>query len=263
MVDFVDEVEEQLRSDRYRALARQILPWFAAALAATIIGWLGVWGYNAWQGRNIGKASIAYDKAVAALASGDQTGAYTEFDAIGKSGPAGYKTLALMQQGNIRLSADKPLEAAAFYDAAGKAAPNPIVGDLARLKAALALLDTAPYPQIHTRLNALIGPKKPYDLYAKEVLAMAKLEAGKAAEARGDFSALSITLGVTDAMRARAQAAIALIDSGQGPVVVQVVRAAATLPPPSQPSFVSPPQGAPTPPDQAASQAQDAPRTAQ
>jgi hypothetical protein len=258
VVDFVDEVEEQLRSDRYRALARQILPWFAAALAATIIGWLGVWGYNAWQNRNVGKASIAYDKGIAALRQGDQTGAYSDFDAIGKTGPAGYKTLALMQQGNIRLSAGKVEEAAAFYDAASKAAPNPVLGDLARLKAALALLDSAPYPQLHTRLIALIGAKKPYDVYAKEALAMAKLEAGKTREARGDFSALSITLGVTQSMRARAQAAVSLIDSGQGPIAVQVVRAAATLPPPAQPSLGASAQGAPPPPDQAGQQAQDA-----
>ena len=154
MVDFVDEVEEQLRSDRYRALARRILPWFAAALAATIVGWLGVWGFQAWQNRNVGKASIAYDKGVAALAQGDETGAYTDFEVVGKTGPAGYKTLALMQQGNIRLAAGKQQDAAGFYDAAAKAAPNAVLGDLARLKAALALLDTAPLPQLQTRLAA-------------------------------------------------------------------------------------------------------------
>lgn len=259
MVDFVDEVEEQLRSDRYRALAWRYLPWVGAALAATIIGWLGVWAYHAWEGRNVGKASVAYEKGVAALSAGDETGAYTDFETIGRSGPAGYKTLALMQEGNIRLAADKPLEAASFYDAAGKAAPNAILGDLARLKAALALLDTAPYPQLQTRLNALIGPGKPYDLTAKEALAMAKLEAGKFSEARGDFSALSITLGVTDAMRARAQAAISLIDSGEGPVALQVVKLAATLPPPAQPSLPPSPQGAAPPISQAGAQAQDTP----
>jgi hypothetical protein len=61
---------------------------------------------------------------------------------------------------------------------------------------------------------------------------MAKLQAGKAQEARGDFNALSLTLGVTPGMRARAQGAIALIDSGQAALVGQVVRTAATMPPP-------------------------------
>ena len=104
MTDFIEEVDEHLRSERYLTLARQWAPWFLAALAAAVVGWLGVWGYNVWQDRNIGKASIAYDKALTSLAQGDETGAYTGFEALGKSGPAGYRTLALMQQGNIRLA---------------------------------------------------------------------------------------------------------------------------------------------------------------
>jgi hypothetical protein len=179
VVDFVEEVEEQLRSDRYRTLARRVLPWFIVAVVALVVGWLAVWGYHAWRDRNVASASIGYDKGITVLAQGDETGAYTAFDAIGKSGPPAYRTLALMQQGNIRLAANKTEEAAAFYDAAAKAAPNAIFGDLARLKAALALLDTAPYPQLQVRLQALIGDKKPYGIQAREALAMAKLLAGK------------------------------------------------------------------------------------
>ncbi|MDB5481018.1 MAG: hypothetical protein JWO83_2071 [Caulobacteraceae bacterium] len=244
MVDFVEEVEERLRAERYAGLARRYLPWVIAAVVATIVGWLGVWGYDAWRDRNIGQASIAYDKAMVELAGGDQTGAYNAFAPIARSGPPAYRALALMQQANIRLGAGKGPEALALYDAAAKAAPNQIFGDLARLRAAQVVMDTAPYAQIETRLKALVGDNHPYSLEAKEMLAMAKLQAGKAQEARGDFNALSLTLGVTPGMRARAQGAIALIDSGQAPLVGQVVRSAATLPPPS--GAMSPPlDGAP------------------
>jgi hypothetical protein len=229
--DFIEEVEEQLRSDRYRALALRILPWFAAALVATIVGWLGVWGYDTWRDRNIANASIAYDKAITSLSQGDETGAYDAFAAIGKSGPAGYKTLSLILQGNIRLGAGKNVDAAGFYDLAAKAAPNPILGDLARLRAAQALMDTATFADLKTRLTALIGDKKPFDLDAREALALAKLQAGKTAEARGDFNALTITLGVSPGMRARAQGAIAMIDAGEVPAALAAVKAAAALPP--------------------------------
>lgn len=261
MVDFIEEVEERLRADRYASLARRVLPWFAVALAAAVIGWLSIWGYHTWRDRNIGAASIVYDKGVVALAAGDQTGAYADFAGIAKTGPAGYRSLGLIQQGNIRLMADKTAEAVALYDAAAKAAPNAIFGDLARLKAALALMDEAPYPQVQTRLSALIGDKKPYDLQAREALAMAKLQAGRTQEARGDFNALTLTLGVTQAMRVRAQAAIALIDSGQASMAAQVVRAAATLPP-SNGTSLSGLQGAPAPQDGADTQDQTAPPTA-
>jgi hypothetical protein len=252
VVDFVEEVEEQLRSDRYRGFARRAWPWFLAALVAVVVGWLAAWGYNTWRDRNIGRASIAYDKAITTFAQGDQTGAYTALDAIGKSGPAGYRTLALLQQANMRLQAGKAADAVALYDSAANAAPNAILGDLARLRAAQALLDSAPYPQLETRLKALVGDRKPFDLEAREALAMAKLEAGQLAAAKSDFSALTLTLGVTQSMRARAEAAIGLIDSGQAAVVAQVAKAAATLPPPppqsvtgAAPQNGSPPQGAP------------------
>lgn len=232
-MDFVEEVEERLRAERYAGFARRYLPWFIAAVAATIVGWLGMWGYGAWRDHNIGQASIAYDKAMVELATGDQTGAYNAFAPIARNGPAAYRTLALMQQADIRLGAGKADEAVTLYDAAAKAAPNQIFGDLARLRAAQVLMDTAPFAQVETRLKALVGDNRPYNLEAKEMLAMAKLQAGKAQEARGDFNALSLTLGVTPGMRARAQGAIALIDSGQAALVGQVVRSAATMPPPS------------------------------
>ena len=128
-------------------------------------------------------------------------------------------------------------------------------------------MDTAPYPQVETRLKALIGEKHPFTLNAREMLAMAKLQAGKTQEARGDFNALSLTLGVTPGMRGRAQGAIALIDSGQAGLVGQVVRTAATLPPSAGAMSLgpaeAPPDGAPPAPDSAQPPAQDAPGNAQ
>jgi hypothetical protein len=262
--DFIDEVDEQLRADRYREIARRTLPWFLAALAAVVVGFLGAWGYQHWRDQNIDKASIAYDKAMNSLLQGDETGAYAAFEPVAKTGPAGYKTLALIQQGNIRLNADKTVEAVALYDAAAAAAPNAILGDQARLKSALALLDTAPYAQEETRLKALIGPKKPYDLEAREALAFAKMAAGKTAEAKTDFSALMLMLGVSDGMRQRARTAISVIDSGQAKVAVDIAKLSATLPPPPPQMLQQPPGGpAPAAQDGAQDAPQDASRTAQ
>jgi hypothetical protein len=263
VVDFIEEVEEQLRSDRYRALGLRLLPWFAAAVIAMVVGWLGVWGYDTWRDRNIAAASVTYDKAMTTLSQGDETGAFSQLAPIAQSGPAGYKTLALMLQGNIRLSAGRAPEAATLYDAAAKAAPNAVLGDLARLKAALALMDSAPYPQLETRFEALIGEKKPFDLEAREALAMAKLAVGKTAEARGDLNALTLTLGVSQAMRGRAGAAIALIDAGEVPAALAAVKAAATMPPPSAATLQQMMGGGdPSSDDSSSPSAQDAPQDA-
>jgi hypothetical protein len=257
VVDFIEEVEERLRSDRYRAILRRAWPWAAALLAAVIAAFLGVWGYQTWNSHNIAKASVAYDKAMTELAQGDTTGAYNDFNPVAASGPAGYRTLALMSQGDIRLGAGKGEDAAKLFDQAASVAPDPVFADLAKLRAALAVLDTAPYAQLETRLTPLIGQGKPYDLQAREALAVAKLAAGKTAAARADFNALTLTIGVSSSMRERAQSAISLIDAGEAPAVVAAAKAAATMPPPKLESLTgAAPQSPPANPGAAAPQPQ-------
>ena len=231
MVDFVEEVEERLRAERYATLSRRLAPWFAAALVLIIAAWLGMWGWQTLQARDVGRASVAYDKALHALEGGDQTGAFTQLQPLAKSGPAGYRTLALMQQGDMRLGADKGVEAAGFYDAAAKTAPNAIFRDLARLRAAQALMDTAPLAQLEPRLKPLIGANKPFDLQAREALAIAHIEAGQLQLAKGELTALSLSLGVSPTTRARAQTAIGLINSGDAKLIGPVAHAAATMAP--------------------------------
>jgi hypothetical protein len=148
-----------------------------------------------------------------------------------------------MQQGNLKLAAGSPQDAAKLYDQAADAAPNQVIGDLARLKAAQVLVDTAPLPQLSTRLAPLMEAKRPYAIYAREALAMAKLMAGKTADARKDFSVIQFSLIAPEDMRQRAQLAIAVIDAGEAPTAIAAVKAAATLPP-MPASIVGPPPSA-------------------
>ena len=247
MVDLFDEVDEALRTDRYRALVGRLAPWVTGLFALVLLGYLGFWGWTAYQDRNLTAASNAYQKGVDAIGQGDRIGAERAFETAAKSGAPAFKTLALIQEGDLKIETDQPQEAARLFDQAAQAAPNLVFGDLARLKAAQALLDTAPFPQLQTRLVPLTDAKRPYSIYAKEALAMAKLMAGKTTEARRDFQVLSLSLGAPDDMRQRCQLAIALIDAGEAPTAVAAARAAATLPP-------SPPLNVPALPSAAPAQ---------
>jgi hypothetical protein len=231
LVDLFNEVDEGLRSDQAISLFRRLAPWVTGVLALVLVGYFGVWAYKAYQDRNLATASLAYQKGVDALQQADSAGAFADFEAARRAGAPGYKTLALMQEGDLRMSAGKPEEAATLFDQAAEAAPNPVIGDLARLKAALALVDSAPLPQLRTRLTPLADPKRPFSAYAKEALAMAELLAGKTEDAKRDLSVLELSLGAPEDMRQRAQIAVALIDHGDAPAAVAAVKAAATMPP--------------------------------
>ena len=253
MVDVFEEVEEQLRSDRYRTLAVRYLPWAGGGLLAALIIALGAWGYQQYRQGGEEKASQSYAAGLDSLARGDRDQAYRAFAQAAASPAPAYKALGLMQQGGIRLDQQRTADAVALFDQAAKAAPNAIIGDAARLKSALALLDTAPLSEIEDRLKPLTSkPETPYYALAREAVAMAKLRAGQVAAARSDFIILGLQPNAPDNVRQRAHAAVALIDGGAPSGVAAIVKLALTLPPAPMPQPGMPGAG---PADQAQDQA--------
>ena len=248
MVDnFLEEVEERVRSDRYRSMLSRAAPWAIGAVVLLILVLGGLWGWQIYQKGRMNKASETYAAAQEAASAGDSAGSDAKFAEIARSGPPSYKALALMHQAGARIREGKTQEAVALFDQAAKAQGDPLIADNARLKSALALLDTAPYAEMEKRLTPLLDAKRPYRIAAREALAMAKLKAGQTASARTDFVVLSQTLGVPDSMRQRAQAAITLIDAGTAGAIGEVLKAEPVMPamPPAagQPGAVQP--GAP------------------
>ncbi|MFN3522425.1 MAG: tetratricopeptide repeat protein [Phenylobacterium sp.] len=236
MVDLFEEVEEQLRSDRYKSLALKAVPWIAGLLALALVVALGVWGWQAYNRRAHTQASETYAQAMEAFGRQDREAAMRLWGEVAQSPSKGYKTLALMQQGGVSQSEGKTEAAVKFFDEAAKAAPNPLLADAARLKSALALLDTAPYKEMEARLTPLTEEGRPYRAQAREALAFAKLMAGNVAGAREDFVIIRNMLDAQEGARQRAAAAIELIDSGGAKGVPAAVKAAASLPPASAPS---------------------------
>ena len=223
MADIFEEVDEQLRSDRYLAIAKKSWPMVAGAAGVALALALGLWGWDQYQSSLQAAASQDYDRGLQALSQGDKGIADRAFSKIAKSGPRGYRTLALMQVAGLRLGEKKSAEAISLLDQAAGLAPDKIVADAARMKAALAAIDAGmPLPQIEARLTPLAAPDRPYHVSAREALA---------------FSALSIMLDASDAVRGRAQAALTLIDSGAAANLPAVVKALKALPEPTRPAL--------------------------
>lgn len=232
MVDVFEEVEEQIRSDRYRALALKLLPWFVGIVVLSLAGVGGWQGYRAWTASQAAKASETYAQGLEAQQAGRSAEAKAAWETVAKSGSAAYKSLALQHLGALRLSERDTAGAVALFDQAAKAAPDPLIADAARLKAVYALLDTASRTDIDARLEPLLKPDRPFRLQAREAAAFSKLMAGDTAGARADFVVVSLSPDAAEGARSRATAAMALIDSGSAKVTRDLVKAAAVLPPP-------------------------------
>ena len=236
MTDLFEEVEEQLRSDRYRALARQALPYVLALVAVALVTALGVWGWQAYRQQITDKASIEYNLGLEALSQGQRDQAAKALGEVAKSQARAYKSLALMQLGGLKAVTGTPADmkaAVALFDQAAEAAPDDVLGDAARLKSALAVLDTAPFAEVEGRLRPLLKENRPYRVQAREALAFARLLKGDTAGARGDFVVIQNSLDAPEPARQRASAAVNLIDSGSAKAMPAAVKAALALPAPT------------------------------
>ena len=256
MVDVFEEVEGELRADRYRQLARRIVPWVVGLLLLALAAALGIWGYGEWRERQATEASETYARALTAMPA-NRPEAERLFREVSGAGSPVYRALALHQLAALKVEANDPRAAVPILDQAAEAAPDDILADSARLKAALLVMDYAP-AAAQERLRPLAEDGRPFQLAAREALALSHLAAGRTKEARTHFLAISQALGAPEPAQARAQAMVAAIDSGaaaQIPVLLRTpVTATAPTPPaapapalPGAPVAVQPAPAAPSP----------------
>jgi hypothetical protein len=218
----------------------------------------GSWPFWPSPEREAGKASEQYAAGIEAFAAGDEAKAAQAWTEVSKSSSRGFKSLALMQLAGLQIVNGKVQPGVKLLDEAAEAAPDELLGDAARLKSALALLDTAPYPELESRLTPLTEKDRPYRHQAREALGFAKLLKGDQAGARSDFIVVSAQLDAPEGVRTRSRAAVDLIDSGSAKTLPAVVRAAAAMPQAAMmpPGLVPGPQTQPLAQPQAPPQAQ-------
>ena len=232
MVDVFEQVEEELRSDRYKRLARTWLPVAGVVLVVALIGALGWWGWDSLNSSKASKAAEAYDRGMEALRAENPADARAAFEEAVNEGNGAYKALALHQQAGLAVTANKVPDAVRLFDEAAKASRDPIISDPAALKAAFLIMDTAPLADIEARLQPLTEDDRPLHAFAQEALALARLQHGKTKEAREAFVLLQLGQNVPDDVRQRASAAIETIDAGTAGNLAAVIRAASAAPAP-------------------------------
>lgn len=214
MVDVFDQVEEELRSDRYKRLARTWLPVVGGVLLVALIAALGWWGWQKMETSKADKASIAYQRGLESLESNNPVGADAAFIQAANEGNAAYKALALQHRAGIAVQANRIPDAVELLEEAAKASRDPLLADGARWKAALLLMDTASLEDIQARLEPLMKDDRPFRAFARESLAMAQLQHGKVTEARSTLVVLKNSLDTPRELSQRADLTIAMIDSG-------------------------------------------------
>ncbi len=233
MSDIFDETEETLRTEQWIKIAKTAAPWVGGALGSALIVALAIWGWDSYQANASAKASEAFQAGMDASVAHDAATAKLKFEDTAKTGTPSYKAMALMELAALSVDEGKTDVAIKQLDDAAKASHDAMLSDLAAYKAALLVMEKAPFAEVQKRLMPLTEKDRPYAAVAKEALAMAKLQNGDVAGARTDLNVLAVGLDTPAGVKQRAEIYVQAIDSGAGPTA----KAAVALPEAKMPAM--------------------------
>jgi hypothetical protein len=214
VADIFQEVDEEVRRERLEQLWKRYGNHIIAA-ALVVLACIGAWrGYVYWEERKAAEAGAAYEAANALAEAGKRAEAEAAFAKLASDGTAGYRLLARFREAG-QLGVNDPQAAVTAYDAlAADASLGRALQDLAAVRAGLLLVDTAPYPELRTRLEPLTAADRPFRHSARELLAFSAWHAGDSTAARQWIDAVVSDPTTPGSIRTRVDVLSALIPSG-------------------------------------------------
>jgi hypothetical protein len=209
--ELFNEVDEEVRREQLKQLWDRYSIYIVAA-ALLIIAAVGGWrGYQYLEAKKAAEAGAAFDKAVELSEQNKHAEAEAAFNDLAAKAPSGYRLLARLRAAAEAANRD-PQAGARLYDEIGAdrsvAVPDQ---DLAKVRAAGLLLETAGYPSMLARLEPATGPAAAFRHTARELLALSALRANDTAAARRWLDVIASDGETPASLRSRAEAIQALL----------------------------------------------------
>jgi hypothetical protein len=214
---FIREIDEDLRRDRLLKLWERYGIYAIAAAFLVVAATAGWRGWEWYQTREGIKAGSRFEAALVLAESGKHAEAEQDFDALTKDSIWGYRLLARMRLAAETGTHDTAAGAAAYDAIIADGSIDAAIRDVARLRAAFLLLDTAQAAEIAARVEPLIVSASPFRFSARETLALARYKAGEREAARAMFAELAVDPQTPPALRTRAEVMQALASVGTDP----------------------------------------------
>lgn len=210
MSEFIREVDEEYRQDQIRSILTRYRVLIGATLVLILVA---VAGYEAYTYLSQQKADAAGARYLDAsdLARTDAAGAVSALDGLAKDGPPGYRILARFRAAGLVGKTDAAAGAKAFDTLADDASLDPDLRDVAKLRAAMLVMDTADMTETHRRFDPLADSNGTFRNLAREMLAVAALKAGDDAAAAHELDTILADPAAAPDARQRATLYLALI----------------------------------------------------
>ncbi|SIQ16083.1 hypothetical protein SAMN05421641_104101 [Paracoccus thiocyanatus] len=195
---FIDEVTEDLRRDRLFTLFRRY-GWVALLV---ILGIVGGAAWREWSGSQAESRARTWGDAITAARQGDDPVA--ALSAVDPAGGAGRKALAEMLAAGAEAEAGLSQKAAERLKAAAATLrDDPVLHDLALLKAVMAAGPAMDAAERDRLLAELSKPGAPFELLALEQKAVALIGAGRTEDAVMLIGQIQQKDGLSESLRRR------------------------------------------------------------
>ena len=261
MPDIFDEVEEDLRAERARALGRR---YAGAGIAALVLILAGTGAYVAWQQNRTEAANKVADRFITAATQADRATAHAgapdagavapaeqTLTGIAANGPAGYRVLARLRLASLQWQTGHHPDAVATWQSVADDDASPrLLRDLATLTSAQHQLDSGDPVLLKQRLEVLTSQDNPWRPMAQQVIALLDIRTGHLHDAASLIQRITLDPLVPQDMRQMAGDLLTTLPPDaltppKPPVSAAQRGAAPTLAPhPAAPGSASPP-GAP------------------
>lgn len=212
MSELFDEVNEEVRREQLKKLWDKY-SLYIIALAILIVAGVGGWrGYQYFEAKKAAEAGAAFDHAAELSDQNKHAEAEAAFAALITKAPPGYRELARLRMAAEVATRDQQA-AAKLYDeiAADRSVGGP-EQDLARIRAAQLVMDSATYPDMLQRLEAAATSKdSTFRHTAREMLAVSAWHANYTTAARKWLDQIANDGGTPPSLRSRAEALQALL----------------------------------------------------
>ena len=211
MSELFDEVDEEVRRDQLKRLWDKY-SIFIIAGALLIIAGVGGWrGYQYLEAKKAAEAGAAFDKAIELSEANKHTEAEAAFNDLAAKAPSGYRMLARLRAAAEVASHDPKAAAKLYDDIAADRSIGTDQQDLAKVRAAGLLVDSAAYSEMLQRLESSTGPEATFRHTARELLALSAWRANDTAAARKWLDLIASDGETPPSLRSRAEAMQALL----------------------------------------------------
>src|SRR5215212_3187102 len=214
MGDFIREVDEEYRRDQIMQIWKR---YSGAIVGLVILLVAAVGGWRYWQHvqqQRSEAAAVRYEEALRLAREGKGDDAERALDTLAKDAPQGYQALS-----RFRLAAEigkqKAEEGAKAYDAlAVDGRVEPVMQDLARLRAAMLRMDTADPATVQPVLERLATPTNVWRHTARELLGLVALKRGDYDAAGRWFDQIAADRDTPQGLRGRLEVYTSLVAGG-------------------------------------------------